>query len=48
MRLTPPPANDNATATATATAAGSELFGLIHAGPRLRTIAALAAIGETA
>lgn len=26
----------------------SELFGLIHASPRLRTIAALAAIGETA
>jgi hypothetical protein len=40
-RLTPP------SASGTAAAGASELFGLVHAGPRLRTIAALAAIGET-
>lgn len=34
-------------ANGTDPACGPELFGLIHAGPRLRTIAALAAIGET-
>lgn len=42
VRLTPPPTNGDATVD------GSDLFGLVHAGPRLRTIAALAAIGETA
>jgi hypothetical protein len=40
-RLTPP------ATSGTAAPGPSELFGLIHAAPRLRTIAALAAIGET-
>src|SRR3954452_17493005 len=40
--LTPPPAPNGS-----APAAGAELFGLIHAGPRLRTIAALASLDDT-